>query len=114
MASLEELSARGAKLLFDPSPLVGDIPPQLRKRVLEISQVLTPNESELEALGGLGIVGEPGAGGKNADPEAGSPGRRGLRPGGDLRVFLGSLRAGRHHRGGGQLSGALLYAFARG
>ncbi len=113
MASLEELSARGAKLLFDPSPLVGDIPPQLRKRVLEISQVLTPNESELEALGGLGIV-ESLVQGKNADPEAGSPGRRGLRPGGVLPVFLGSLRAGRHHRGGGQLFGALLYAFARG
>lgn len=49
---LEGLHQRGSKLLFDPSPLVQDIPAPLLERMLAISQILTPNETELEAMGG--------------------------------------------------------------
>ena len=46
------LHRRGTRILFDPSPLAGDIAPALRKRILAISDVLTPSEKELDALGG--------------------------------------------------------------
>jgi len=52
LSCLERLHRRGTRILFDPSPLAGDIAPALRKRILAISDVLTPSEKELDALGG--------------------------------------------------------------
>lgn len=114
MASLEELSARGAKLLFDPSPLVGDIPPQLRKRVLEISQVLTPNESELEALGGLGIVEGLVQGGKTLILKQGAQGGVVYAPEETFAYSSVPCAPVDTTGAGDSFSGALLYAFARG
>ena len=53
---LEQLHASGTKILFDPSPLVGDIRPGLLARMLEISDVTTPNETELTVLGGTQAI----------------------------------------------------------
>lgn len=49
---LEFLHDNGTKLLFDPSPLVGDICPHILERMVAISDVLTPNVTELPLLGG--------------------------------------------------------------
>lgn len=49
---LEQLHRSGTKILFDPSPLVGDIRPDLLVRMAALSDVLTPNTAELSALGG--------------------------------------------------------------
>ncbi len=49
---LERLSAQGNQILFDPSPLVGDIRPELLDRILKICQIITPNQVELEKMGG--------------------------------------------------------------
>lgn len=47
---LEELHQNGTKLLFDPSPLAGDIPAEHLARMIAISDVLTPNTTELPIL----------------------------------------------------------------
>lgn len=49
---LEELYRNGARILFDPSPLAGDIQPEILERMVRISDILTPNLTELPALGG--------------------------------------------------------------
>lgn len=51
MQALEECSQKGCHILFDPSPLVKDIPPTICKRMIHISQIITPNRMEAEALG---------------------------------------------------------------
>lgn len=49
---LESLHHEGSKILFDPSPLVGDICPDVLARMVAISDILTPNMTELPLLGG--------------------------------------------------------------
>ena len=53
---LEGLHTSGTRILFDPSPLVGDICPDLLSRILTICDVLTPNETELNVLGGTQAI----------------------------------------------------------
>lgn len=52
MDCLERLHEAGIIILFDPSPLAGDIPREILRRVLAVSDILTPNETELAVLGG--------------------------------------------------------------
>jgi len=47
MDCLEKLAKRHVKILFDPSPLAGSISAELMTRMLDISSVVTPNETEL-------------------------------------------------------------------
>lgn len=49
---LKNLHHNGTKILFDPSPLVGDIRPDILTQMVSISDILTPNTAELPALGG--------------------------------------------------------------
>lgn len=49
---LEELHRTGTKFLFDPSPMVGEIEPEILARMVKISDILTPNSSELTPFGG--------------------------------------------------------------
>lgn len=56
MDCLERLHEAGTKVLFDPSPLAGDIPQDILQRVLAVSDILTPNETELSLLGGDGAI----------------------------------------------------------
>lgn len=48
---MERLHRAGTRFLFDPSPLVGDIRPDILERMITISEILTPNTTELPALG---------------------------------------------------------------
>lgn len=47
---LEEFHERGGYILFDPSPLVGSVDKEILKRIIHISNAITPNESELKVL----------------------------------------------------------------
>ena len=50
MDCLESLHENGCRILFDPSPLVGDIDSELLRRVLKISYMITPNTVEAELI----------------------------------------------------------------
>lgn len=43
---LEAMAARGLPVLFDPGPLLGEMDPELLRRVLAISRIITPNAAE--------------------------------------------------------------------
>ena len=47
---LEKLYENGCRILFDPSPLVGDVDDELLRRILKISSVITPNTVEIELI----------------------------------------------------------------
>lgn len=47
---LENLHLRGTRILFDPSPLVGSIDRDILKRVINVSEVMTPNAEELKTI----------------------------------------------------------------
>lgn len=53
---LQEAVARGKRLIFDPSPLVEKIEPKILKRVLDLSQVMTPNREEAHFLAGTEAI----------------------------------------------------------
>lgn len=50
MDVIETLHERGTQILFDPSPLVGDIRRDLLKRMIDVSDIMTPNVTELTVL----------------------------------------------------------------
>lgn len=50
MDCLEYLYKQGTRILFDPSPLVGEIDQSILKRILEISYIITPNKTEFEII----------------------------------------------------------------
>ncbi|MCI1958894.1 MAG: carbohydrate kinase family protein [Clostridia bacterium] len=47
MNCIEKVSKKGIKILFDPSPLAGDIKKELLERMIKVSTVVTPNETEI-------------------------------------------------------------------
>lgn len=47
---VEELRKRGTRILFDPSPLVGHIDKDLLRRILAVSDIITPNVTELNII----------------------------------------------------------------
>ena len=64
MDCLEELHRTGTKFLFDPSPMAAEIEPSILARMVKISNILTPNSSELAPFGGeQGILELAAAGG---------------------------------------------------
>lgn len=103
LSCLERLHRRGTRILFDPSPLAGDIAPALRKRILAISDVLTPSEKELDALGGHEGGGAAGPGWQNGCLEAGGTGRCGTGTKGEIFLRGRTLSFGGYHWGGRQL-----------
>ena len=50
MDVIEDLSSKGTQILFDPSPLAGGIRPELLERMIAVSDIMTPNLTELEIL----------------------------------------------------------------
>lgn len=50
MRCLEFLSLKGSRILFDPSPLVGSIDREMLKRMIKISDIMTPNTEELKVI----------------------------------------------------------------
>ena len=131
----ETLRDRGTKILFDPSPLVDSIRPDLLKRILDVSDVLTPNVAELavleEAEGGsltapLPCGGEDSAGcgglqesaigdaGRILIVKDGSAGGTVYLPGGSFRYEAERCQAVDTTGAGDSFSGALLYAMTKG
>ncbi len=53
MDCLEILKVSGVKILFDPGPFVEYISPDILKRIIKISRVITPNESEMDVFKAL-------------------------------------------------------------
>lgn len=49
---LEGLHRAGTRFLFDPSPMVHEIEPEVLARMVNISDILTPNSTELAPFGG--------------------------------------------------------------
>ena len=74
MDCLERLHEAGTKVLFDPSPLAGDIPQNILQRVLAVSDILTPNKTELAVLGGDSAISELVRAGKTLVLKRGSQG----------------------------------------
>lgn len=50
MDCIEYLHSRGTWVLFDPSPLVSSIKPELLRRIIKASDMMTPNETELSVI----------------------------------------------------------------
>lgn len=53
MDCLEILKVSGVKILFDPGPFVEYISPDILKRIIKISRVITLNESEMDVFKAL-------------------------------------------------------------
>ena len=63
MDCLEALHQGGTRFLFDPSPMVHQIDPEILARMVAISDILTPNSTELAPFGAdAGISALTGAG----------------------------------------------------
>ena len=56
MECLKRLKSQGTKILFDPSPLVGDINKEYAAEIVNLADIITPNQTELELLGGDKII----------------------------------------------------------
>ncbi len=50
---LEYLNLKGTRILFDPSPLVGSIDRDILKRIINVSEVMTPNTEELKVINSI-------------------------------------------------------------
>lgn len=52
LAAAETVHAQGNLVALDPSPLIGDISPEIRRRILDLTDILLPNKRELALLTG--------------------------------------------------------------
>lgn len=73
---VEYLHDQGSFVLFDPSPLVGAINPELFKRILAACDMMTPNETELAVIERYIKKEDYCAAGKTAVVKSGSQGGR--------------------------------------
>lgn len=110
---LEELHAAGVKILFDPSPLVGDISPAILRRMIAVSDVLTPNQTELSALGGDAVPVELAKQGKTIFLKKGEDGGTVFTGEGSFDYASVRCDAVDTTGAGDSFSGALLYAMSR-
>jgi sugar/nucleoside kinase (ribokinase family) len=74
MDCIEYLHDKGAKVLFDPSPLVSSIDDELLKRIISVSSVMTPNTAELEVIGRFTDIASYCADGKTLIVKSGGSG----------------------------------------
>ena len=114
MSCLEELHRAGTKFLFDPSPLVTDIDPDILARMVQISDILTPNASELAPFGGeQGILELTGAG-KTIILTRGASGGVVYTPEGSFDYASVPCTVVDTTGAGDSFSGALMYAMTEG
>ncbi|MEL7625393.1 MAG: carbohydrate kinase family protein [Anaerolineaceae bacterium] len=52
LAAAEFVHAQGNLVALDPSPLIGDVLPEIRARILQLTDILLPNRRELAILTG--------------------------------------------------------------
>ena len=107
---LERFAAQGSQILFDPSPLVGDIRPELLQRVLNICQVMTPNQVELTILGGPEKLTGWVKNGKTVIIKQGAQGGHVFSPTGDFSYSAAPCQVVDTTGAGDSFSGALLWA----
>ena len=107
---LERLSSQGSHILFDPSPLVGDIQPGLLNRIVKICQIMTPNQVELLKLGGTTKLSSWIHEGKTVILKQGEQGGRVFTPTGEFSYPAAPCRAIDTTGAGDSFSGALLWA----
>ena len=107
---IETLHHNGTKILFDPSPLVGDICPDILARMATVSDILTPNVTELTFLGGESGLSGLVAAGKTVLLKRGAQGGSVYTPDGNFDYTGARCQAIDTTGAGDSFSGALLYA----
>lgn len=107
---LEALHRAGTRVLFDPSPMVGDIESGVLARMLCLSDVLTPNSAELSPFGGETGIRSLAAEGKTVILTRGSSGGTVYAPNQSFDYTGAPCEAVDTTGAGDSFSGALLYA----
>ena len=107
---LERLSAQGSQILFDPSPLVGDIRPDILARMLKICRIMTPNQAELAKLGGPAKLPAWIQEGRTVIVKQGAQGGRVFTSTGEFSYSAAPCQAVDTTGAGDSFSGALLWA----
>ena len=109
---LQKLKEQGTKILFDPSPLVGDIDPEYLKKIVHLADVLTPNESEMKALGGEEEITHLANAGKTIVYKKGASGGNVYTPTVSFEYQAKICKAVDTTGAGDSFAGALVYALA--
>lgn len=107
---LEALRRAGTNFLFDPSPLVGDIEPEILARMVRISDILTPNSAELPPFGGEAGIHSLIEAGKTVIFKRGASGGTAYAPDQVFDYAGAPCKAVDTTGAGDSFSGALLYA----
>lgn len=111
---LEAMHRAGTRFLFDPSPLVGDIAPEILARMVKISDILTPNSTELAPFGGDAGVLALAAAGKTVILTRGASGGTVYAPDQSFDYTSAPCTVVDTTGAGDSFSGALLYAMTEG
>lgn len=110
---LKGLKARGSRILFDPSPLVGDIKSDVLKEMWALTDLATPNDTEIQILKNCGILSDYNLGDKVIIQKAGSHGGTVYSPEETFRYEAVSCQAVDTTGAGDSFSGALLYGLTK-
>ena len=114
MTCMEELHRRGTRFLFDPSPMVSEIQSDILARMVQISDILTPNSSELAPFGEEAGIRSLAEAGKIIILTQGASGGRVYGPDGTFDYTSAPCTAVDTTGAGDSFSGALLYAMTEG
>ena len=114
MSCLEGMHRGGTQFLFDPSPLVTDIAPDILARMVQISAILTPNGAELAPFGGEKGLRDLIGAGKTIILTRGAEGGTVYTPEGDFHYASAPCTVADTTGAGDSFSGALLYAMTEG
>lgn len=114
LTCLEELHRRGTKFLFDPSPMVSKIKPEILARMIKISDILTPSSTELTPFGGEPGILELAAAGTTVILTRGASGGTVYAPGRSFDYASAPCAVVDTTGAGDSFSGALLYAMTEG
>ncbi|MBR3751997.1 MAG: carbohydrate kinase family protein [Ruminiclostridium sp.] len=114
MSCLEGMHRGGTRFLFDPSPLVTDIAPDILARMVQISAILTPNGAELAPFGGAEGLRDLIGAGKTIILTRGAEGGTVYTPAGDFDYASAPCTVADTTGAGDSFSGALLYAMTEG
>ena len=111
---MERMYWAGTRFLFDPSPLVGDVRPDILERMVAISEIFTPNTTELSALGGEDGIGLLTDRGKTVVLKRGASGGTVYAPGQRFDYDSVPCHTVDTTGAGDSFAGALLYAMTNG
>lgn len=74
MDCIEYIHSKGTRILFDPSPLVDSIDKKLLARIINVSEIMTPNKTELEVIKNITTIEEYCGSGKTVVVKSGGDG----------------------------------------